>query len=323
MRRQRTWSAVFLMAVAFSPVICASPRADGHESGPAAFHFIAFGDMPYHMPGDTARFEELLAGINEARPVFSVHVGDIKSGTSNCSTDRYQIIRTYFDSIDSPLIYTPGDNDWSDCDRIFAGGYDSNERLAELRRIFFPQAQSMGRNPIPLLRQADQGVYPDMVENAIWHHGGITFATVHIVGSDNNLSDDRAEFEARNRANLDWIATAFRMASERGSIGAAILFHADIFSRRAPPAAFADTISAITAGAEAFGRPVLLVNGDAHIFGVDNPIRHNETRRVNRNITRLIVFGGSEIRAVRVSVDPLNPKLFSILPLIINDNFGR
>jgi len=273
--------------------------------------------MPYSIPADIGPFETLLAGINESEPVFVVHVGDIKNGISQCSDTHYETIRGYFDSVDPPLIYTPGDNDWADCDRFLAGSHDTRERLATLRRVFFPETQSLGRNPLTLLRQADLAAYPDMVENAIWHHGGITFATLHLVGSDNNLFDDPTEFEARNSANLDWIATAFAAASERASIGAVLMFHADIFSRRAPPAAFAGTIAAIAAAAETFDRPVLLVNGDAHVFGIDTPIRRSDTGRANSKITRVIVFGGSEIRAVKVTVDPNSPALFTAGPLAL------
>lgn len=42
----------------------------------------------------------------------------------------------------------------------------------------------------------------------------------------------------------------------------------------------------------------------------------------NRKITRVIVFGGSKIHAVRVSVDPKSPRLFTVEPLIVKDNLA-
>ncbi len=312
-----------LLSIAFATAVLSYAAADpvsAQSSEREPFHFVAFGDMPYRTPGDFARLENLISGVNEDRPPFSVHVGDIKNGILNCSTDYYLAIRKYFDSFDSALVYTPGDNDWADCDRILAGGYDTRERLAELRRVFFAGPFSMGREPMPLIRQADAAGHPDMVENALWNYGGVIFATVHMVGTDNNLGDDREEFEARNAANIAWIETAFRKAIETNNAGVVLMFHADIFSSRAPQESFANAISAIAAGAELFRRPVLLINGDSHSFGIDNPVRHSVTGLKNRKITRVIVFGDDKMHAVQISVNPESPDLFSIKPLIIKNN---
>ena len=42
------------------------------------FEFIAFGDMPYSLPNDYKRFENIITQINNQKSVFSVHVGDFK-----------------------------------------------------------------------------------------------------------------------------------------------------------------------------------------------------------------------------------------------------
>jgi hypothetical protein len=39
-----------------------------------------------------------------------------------------------------PLIYVPGDNEWTDCRRLAAGGFDPVERLQKLRELFFADA---------------------------------------------------------------------------------------------------------------------------------------------------------------------------------------
>jgi len=321
MRQTRRYLAIFWLAIAGAGLSLAPAcLSSAQEAGEADFNFIVFGDMPYRMPGDLKRLENLIALVNAEEPAFSVHVGDVKSGLANCSTDYYLTIRSYFDSFDGALIYTPGDNDWADCDRILAGGYDTRERLAELRRIFFSESSSMGGTPISLTRQAKGDGHPDMPENAIWDYGGITFATIHMVGYDNNLTDDRKEFEARNAADIAWIEETFQHAVENSRAGIVLLFHADIFSTGAPKESFAGPIAAITAAAEAFGRPVLLINGDSHIYGIDNPIRRSDTGRRNRNIKRVIVFGNARMHAVMVTVKPGTPDLFSVNPLIIENN---
>jgi hypothetical protein len=103
-------------------------------------------------------------------------------------------IRGHFDSFDGPLINTPGDNDWADCDSILAGGYDTHERLCDLRRVFFAGTLNMEGAPIPVSRQVDGAGHPEMTEIITWPHGWVTFASVHMITADNNPGNDREEF---------------------------------------------------------------------------------------------------------------------------------
>ena len=82
------------------------------------FSFAALGDTPYHLPGDFDKFERLIKRINAARPAFTVHVGDIKPGNTRCSDEHFQKIFDMFATFEAPLIYTPGDNEWTDCHQI-------------------------------------------------------------------------------------------------------------------------------------------------------------------------------------------------------------
>ncbi|MFN5426368.1 MAG: hypothetical protein ACK5A2_13400, partial [Bacteroidota bacterium] len=94
----------------------AVPYIIGNEAA-ERFSFAALGDMPYresHFP----HFERLIARINAAAPAFTVHVGDFKNGVSFCDDDVYRRMRGLFDRFEAPLIYTPGDNEWTDCHRI-------------------------------------------------------------------------------------------------------------------------------------------------------------------------------------------------------------
>lgn len=102
----------------------------------AAFEFAAIGDLPYR-ESDYPEFEELIEAINSQGVVFTVHVGDIKSGSSPCSDENILAVAGFFQSFTNPLIYTPGDNEWTDCHRELAGNYDPLERLEFLRQHFF------------------------------------------------------------------------------------------------------------------------------------------------------------------------------------------
>ncbi|MGH9158049.1 MAG: metallophosphoesterase [Acidimicrobiales bacterium] len=75
------------------------------------------GDTPY---GDAqlAGFPDLVHAINDAPKVDRVvHVGDIKNGSSLCSDSYFSTIAGHFAGFADPLVYTPGDNEWTDCHR--------------------------------------------------------------------------------------------------------------------------------------------------------------------------------------------------------------
>ena len=115
--------------------------------------FTAIGDQPYYSTSD---FSALIERINaDRRSSFTIHVGDIKNGSTVCSDERFLTVKALFDSFDKPLIYTPGDNEWTDCHRKSNGSYEQRERLAKLRELFFINAQSQGRHPMRLQRQSE------------------------------------------------------------------------------------------------------------------------------------------------------------------------
>ena len=67
------------------------------------------------------------------------------------------------------VVYTPGDNEWTDCHRRSNGGYDPLERLGKIRQLFYSPTKSRGMNPITLVSQAQmQPAYSAFVENQRW-----------------------------------------------------------------------------------------------------------------------------------------------------------
>ena len=109
-----------------------------------SFHFCALGDMPYELPNDLDRFENVIRVINAQAPVFTAHIGDTKSGGSPCSNKSMDRTWQSFATFDHPLVYTPGDNEWTDCHREAAGGMDPLERLDALRKKFFSNSSTLG-----------------------------------------------------------------------------------------------------------------------------------------------------------------------------------
>jgi hypothetical protein len=292
----------------------------------AQFSFVAMGDTPYHLPGDFERFERLIQRINAARPAFTIHVGDFKPGNTVCSDEYFTRIAVMFATFEQPLIYTPGDNEWTDCHRADNGGYDPIERLAKLREMFFAQpAQSLGRDKLALEHQGSDARYAAYVENRRWERAGVLFATLHIVGSNNNLQRDQAavnEYLARNAANLAWLQATFAAANARNAKAVVLAFQADVRweldGRDDQRAGFTDTLNALRQHARAFGKPVLVVHGDRHRFVVDKPLYQG--RQLIYNVTRLMVFGDSEVQGVMVNVDTDDQDVFSLRPLTVPEN---
>ena len=195
---------------------CPSAWAQAPAAAGEAFEFVALGDMPYGpdaMVGPAYR--HLIDLINALAPPFSIHVGDFKDGLAACSDDEYQLQWQHFQRFAGALVYTPGDNDWLDCNRR---GDDPLERLQALRGRFFASNQSLGQRPITLQRQSTlMPAYARYRENARWTHRGVVFATFHTVGqlnaADSTLATVRAEGLVREAANAAWISAASRSSS--------------------------------------------------------------------------------------------------------------
>ena len=296
------------------------------QSHAAQFSFAALGDTPYHLPGDFVRFERLIARINGARPAFTIHVGDIKPGDTRCDDEYFVKIAGMFATFDQPLIYTPGDNEWTDCHRPDNGGFDPLERLTKIRELFFAApGQSLGREKLALDHQGAEASFSTFIENRRWARDGVLFATLHIVGSSNNLQRNAAsanEYFARNTANLAWMAATFARAKESNAKAVVLAFQADLgweldgFDDRR--AGFNDTLIALRRHAQAFGKPVLIIHGDRHRFVVDKPLRQG--RQLIPNVTRVMVFGDQEIHSVLINVDTNHPDVFSIGTLMVPEN---
>ena len=314
--------AALAFAVAFALSATAQPsRAD------EAFEFVALGDMPYKLPDDYKRFETLIAAINKVKPAFSIHIGDIKSGSTPCSDELIEKVHGYFKTFQQPLIYTPGDNEWTDCHREKAGKYNPLERLAFVRKLFFSDDQSQGAAPITVTRQADVSDFKDMVENARWTHGGVVFATIDAVGSNNNLdrnAESADEFYKRDAANVAWIKEAFAQAKKDGAKGLVIAMQANLHLEADPEinAGFRDTIDALTKGAIDFGKPMLFIQGHQHVFIVDQPLKDKDDNPIE-TASGLQVMGEHRVGAVRVRVDPSDATLFSFRPLMPQENLNQ
>jgi hypothetical protein len=283
--------------------------------------FAAFGDMPYEVPDDDARFDAVLATVNRMAPDFAVHIGDFKSGVSPCTDEAYQAAFDRLRQVQVPLIYTPGDNEWTDCHRESTGRMDPLERLEKLRALFFRSPDtSLGQAPMSLERQSGHPSFGKYVENARWQAAGIVFATLHVVGANDNLQRNAAmaaEHFDRLAANLAWMNDAFARA--RAENAAAVVLFMQVnpgferpFEERS---GYNELLGALNRHAVAWGKPVLLVHGDSRNFRIDKPMLN--WRPAAPNLTRLETFGSPHLHVVMVNADTERPGVFSFQPVIV------
>ena len=295
-----------------------------------SIRFVALGDMPYSLPKDFVRYERLIKAINADQPAFSIFVGDTKSGETPCTDEYMEKTTGYFNSFDAPLIYSIGDNEWTDCHRTLAGSYDPIERLDRIRKTQFVDQHSFGKRRMTLTRQSDvMPQFAKFVENSLWVKGKFVFVSLHIPGSNNNYERTPAstqEYLERNTANLAWIEYAFQLAQKKSAAGIVFAFQADMFY--SPPgvvnnqnSGFVDTLNQFRSMAEKTTLPILLIHGDSHRLRIDQPLL-DSNRRVLENVYRLEVMGADEVQAVEVTVDDSKSSPFSFRPLLVPENLN-
>jgi hypothetical protein len=300
----------------------------------------------------TVGVPNLIADMNAQDLAFTVHDGDLKAGSNSvCSDDVYTRALGYLNSLKAPAMFTPGDNDWTDCDRPSNGGFSSLERLDHERQLFFSTPFSFGQRR---LRQQVQsaplclgvaGPTP-CVENRRWTIGGVTYATLNVQGSCNNLCDtapDPVEWATRTQADIAWLQETFAEAVARRSAAVMLIAQADpgwdlSDPTRAPlrnpqtlaetdgqPDGFQEFLVALRDQVMAFRKPVAYVHGDSHYFRVDKPFLDAQGRRLE-NFTRVETFGdnqangNNDVHWVKVIVDPQSRDVFTYQPQIVPAN---
>jgi hypothetical protein len=289
------------------------------------------GDTPYGA-AQIVDFPNYIADINADEDVGRVvHVGDIKNGSTRCDDSYFTFIEEQLATFDDPLVYTPGDNEWTDCHRSNNGKYDPLERLEALRDVFYAEpARTLGGEQRPLLTQAFMPGYQDIPENQLWTQSRVLLATLHVVGSRNGrapwfgddttdaLVDDPArrlaEVEHRTAAALAWMKLSFALADKLKTKGVVLFMQADTWPGGQDDG-FTEILQLLAELALEYGKPVLVVQGDTHVYKTDQPLLngdavHGITQSVP-NLTRLVVQGETTSEWLKLRIDPRTPEVFS------------
>ena len=311
--------AASLISATAGAVGAPAPRGDA-----GSFSYAVYGDAPYGTsPTDTSETDATPAFIDRVNvdPAVSavVHVGDIHSGSQYCTEAYDRQIAGLWTRFADPLVYTPGDNEWSDCHKKKEGGgvYNASTgqidyvlgadgqpvdyakgnpvaNLALVRSIFFPSAGStLGSGTLRTVSQAQayDPAHPadaQYIENVMWQRKGVVFVTVNIPGGSNNdadpwygapaaSSEQTTEAAQRTAADLRWLDAAFGVAQEQDAQGVVIVTQADMWDLDGKTVShlsnYEPIVSSLAAHTTAFGKPVLLLNGDSHTYRSDNPLQ--------------------------------------------------
>jgi hypothetical protein len=289
-----------------------------------------------------------------------IHVGDIHSGSEPCTSagilppiatsipDWNQGIFYQFQQFAFPVVYTPGDNEWTDCHKSkqLTSGHPLKE-LASVRQLFFSQpGHALGGQDKQVASQATgfDPAHPEaaqFVENVMWEDAKVMFVTVNMPGGSNNdLSPWTAPFNTaadkaaqalertqRTAADIGWLEAAFDTARANNDKAVVVALQADMWDPAALPAAggagldqYTPFVKALADKTVVSGVEVLLLNGDTHLFEVDHPLAdpnsatgkiHN-TRAVP-NLTRITVQGSTNAPAewLKLTINGRRPYPFS------------
>jgi hypothetical protein len=225
----RRFGFLFGVLITSAALVAAVAAGDGGKKNNKTFQYAIglWGDLPYLDTQALTGVPNLIADMNNSEIEFSVHDGDLKAGSgtpgsqtpTDCSDAMYAQGLGYLNSLQKPAAFTPGDNDWTDCDRSSNGSYNDVERLQHERQLFFSTDHSLGQQTMQQTVQsspnclgwdyATNSTKPaPCVENRLWTYKKVTYATVNIQGTCNNrcgstqgdTTGDEPEYQARNAA---------------------------------------------------------------------------------------------------------------------------
>jgi hypothetical protein len=353
--RVRSLSWPLLLALVVASIAAGIAVGGNGDTNNKTFEYSIglWGDLPYSN-GQEAALPNLFADMNNAQLEFTVDDGDLKQGSNSpCDNALYQRALGWFDSLEAPAMFTPGDNDWTDCDRANNGGFNSLERLDHERQVFFSTLYSLGQHPMKQEVQSTPdclgvGGPTPCVENRRWELKDVVYATFNVQGSCNNLCDtspDPNEYAKRNAADIAWLQDTFNEAKADNAGAVMLISQGDpgfdgSDATRAPTRdpktlvendanasfdGYKDFLTAVRAATIDFRRPVAYVHGDSHYFRIDKPFTDGQGRRLE-NFTRVETFGDhqengtNDVQWLKVLVDPHSRDVFAYQPQIVPAN---
>jgi hypothetical protein len=171
-------------------------------------------------------------------------------------------------------------------------------------------------------RPADAGY----VENVVYVQGRTLFVTLDVPGGSNNDNDiwygapaqspaQVKEIADRTAADLRWLDLAFLIARADRRIGSVVIgAQADMWDPekgKDHQAAYEPIVKRVATQTTAFGKPVLMLNGDSHVYQSGNPMSPTDPLHYMHpdydvpNFHRVVVHGSTfPLEWLKLTIDP-------------------
>ena len=232
--------------------------------------------------------------VNQVKPTVVMHLGDMKSGGESCTDELLKEHKAIINQVyPGKIIYTPGDNEWTDCDRdTLTHRFNELERLDFLTTLMYQTPPLLERNLTAIKTQ------PAQIENKLWINDRLAVGTLHIVGTSNgrnhidksNVALALKKVDKRDELNFAWLNTIESKAEDYDAL--IIGFQADIYQKTVLKSGVCDRITlkkcdafiqyrkAFEDLAKRINKPVLISHGDTADFcfeKLDNNLWHLNT----------------------------------------------
>lgn len=177
------------------------------------------------------------------------------------------------------------------------------------------------------------------VENVMWEESQVVFVTLNMPGSNNDgltwtapFTDEAARVQEvieRNGANIRWLDRAFAQALADDAKAVLIGLQADMWDpaqdKTVTPGGdgldgYTEFVNQLAQLVIQFGRPVLLIHGDSHLYFSDKPLAdpNSATGKIHKtpavpNLTRISLQGSVNTPSewLRLTIDPHTQDVFS------------
>jgi len=252
----------------------ASPL-DTSES-PGTVVFAATGDGPRGEEDWTLLPKYFAAEEADGRAAYLIHTGDLCKGSQVFDAEYSARVADLYRRSSIPVIFMVGDNEWNDQPHPEA-------TWAFWARDFMHFHEQYPGAP----RMIRQDGHP---ENIAWMDKGVLFMGINLVGG---RMHDVEEWGYRHRANADWV-------EENLAAYGADAYAVVVLAQAHPKPVHEDFFARFVPAVEAYGKPVLYLHGDGHVWQIEEGYRAP-------NLVRIQVDQVTKARPVHVIVSPENP----------------
>lgn len=300
--------------IACAALIASSSACFARSNTSTPFSFAVIGDQPYNDFLEPAT-DSLISTINSNPDIqWILHLGDIKGGAEPCSDSLIKRRLGQLQRSEKPVVYVPGDNEWTDCHRVSNGSHDAQERLQFLRLQAFSTAHSMGAKSFPV-RQQTEHPFP---EHLMWLQGSTLFISLNVPGSNNDLRNPKA-LRQREKAIDAWLGEAEQLfgITDNTPTETVVAIQGNPIdgSGAGKKDGYAVFMLRLVNYINTTKRPVLLVHGDTHRFKWDKPSlkKYKGTAQTDALFYRAEGWGHPFINAwVKIKVTPGTESPFQV-----------